>query len=149
MSARSRWFRWCSHDRPVVLILRDARTPVAALPGMQGMAPGTALAADRGCAVNAPLTLPATVTVTAEHIAAGQPGICYSCPIALALIDAIGNPDITVSVYDDEAVLIQGRRIARANLPGAAMTFIDCFDGIHGAREVEPFTFELTWEAVS
>lgn len=114
------------------------------------MAAGTALAPDRGLTVTAPLTLPATVTVTAEHIAAGQPGICYSCPIALALIDAIGNPDITVSVYDDEATLFGVRgRIARANLPAAAMTFIDRFDGINGAREVEPFTFELTWEAVS
>lgn len=37
----------------MVLILRDARTPVVPLAGMQGMAAGTALAADRGCTVTA------------------------------------------------------------------------------------------------
>lgn len=86
--------------------------------------------------------LPATITVAAGHIAAGQPEICVSCPIALALTDAIGDPDIQVRVHDDEAVLFRGKRIARAELPPEAVRFIDRFDS---GQPVEPFTFTLTW----
>lgn len=78
-----------------------------------------------------------TVTVTKEHIRAGEPGGCCTCPVALALEHATGT---TWSVANME-IWPQGAPLACSiSLPVRARAFIQAFDqGYH----VRPFSFEL------
>lgn len=90
-----------------------------------------------------PAFLPARVTVTAAHIARGEPGVYGSCPIALALSEAINSPAwrARVSVFCD-TVAVFGDDVWPAALPPEALDFIGRFDN---GETVAPFSFDLTW----
>lgn len=38
------------------------------------------------------------IHVTAAHIAAGKPGVCAQCPVALALLDVFPNQVVNVDI---------------------------------------------------
>jgi hypothetical protein len=99
------------------------------------------------------VNLPATITVTADHIEHGVNADCRACPIALAIAEAVTEPGIVVAVFQNDARIwrpIQGSSLHEplytADLPDAARQFIVAFDN---DEHVEPFSFELTWEAAS
>jgi len=81
-----------------------------------------------------------TICVTQEHIDRGQRADCDRCPIALAVLDALGNPEgssfIQVSLWN----VFAGRDTV-FRLPGAAREFISDFDN---RRNVRPFRFTLS-----
>ena len=87
------------------------------------------------------------INVTAGHIARGEPENCEACPVALAIMDAlpsagvpsVGPSEVTFRVAVDKWVDI--------DLPRAVSDFIETFDG--GTADVEPFTFELDYPAVT
>ncbi|AMV25464.1 hypothetical protein VT84_13785 [Gemmata sp. SH-PL17] len=83
------------------------------------------------------------VRVTAEHIAEGVRGSCGSCPIALAIHDAIEDeygsplPAFTVFVSPSNTVFINRRPYPlREEVVAAAMKF-------DRTGEMEPFEFTL------
>jgi hypothetical protein len=87
-----------------------------------------------------------TVTVTAEHIAKGQPRSAFSCPIAFALEDALpgtncyaGRDNLTVYAHGGCAPWS-----VRVRHPDSVLKFIRAFDS---GLPVEPFTFELDYPA--
>ena len=86
------------------------------------------------------------VSVTAEHIAAGDRDACESCPVALAIAQTF--PDLTyVSVgQDDIAVKAAGGDKISLRTPSSVREFIWDFDDL---ADVEPFTFELDYPAVT
>jgi hypothetical protein len=92
------------------------------------------------------LGLPVQIAVTREHIAEGEPGECDSCPVAIALTEAIAALKIRnradVSVYCEIATVAIGASVWSADLPSAAMDFIGRFDN---AEPVWPLTFSLSW----
>jgi hypothetical protein len=88
------------------------------------------------------------VNVTQDHIDRGAPCSCYSCPIALAVSDAVGSLSgadriivdrYTLSLIDDTAVLI-------GELPKEAVQFIHDFDDTELA--VKPFKFSIDLKEV-
>jgi hypothetical protein len=87
------------------------------------------------------------ISVTAEHIAAGQRGDCAFCPVALAVTGAF--PRVAyLRVYVHE-VVIRGAPetvMAGVTMPLVAQRFIRDFDA---GQPVEPFTFELDYPAVT
>jgi hypothetical protein len=94
-----------------------------------------------------------TVSVTREHIAAGQPECEWGCPIALAIIDAI--PDIAaISVNGGDIgtadIRLHDGRVLPLNLPEEARLFISDFDGLDEPHAtIQPFTFELDYPEVA
>ena len=88
--------------------------------------------ADRGSGM-----MPIRVTVTQEHIKA-EPRSCPSCPIALALTDALpGAKD--VRVFNDGAhVRMPGRNLLGVDFPLEAYDFMHRFDS---GKSVKPLTF--------
>lgn len=93
--------------------------------------------------MNEPTTL---VRVTREHIANGVIRDCERCPIALALIDALGDLFTPGSWVDVEMGMVMfcraGEETWTAWTPDVAATFIEDFD--HG-DDVAPLEFTLTW----
>ena len=85
------------------------------------------------------------VSVTAEHIAAGMPGSCSHCPIALALIDAFPETDIFVNgaTFDIQP---WGGDQTRLNAPAGIEDFIARFDEDGFG---EPFTFTVDYPEVT
>lgn len=68
------------------------------------------------------------VSVTAEDIAEGRAGNCHDCPVALAVLRAVGDTDTEVSVYDHDWVTyiqVGGRCIPA---PHRVAAFISQFD---------------------
>lgn len=84
------------------------------------------------------------VSVTKKHIYNGKRNDCYTCPIALAIIDATGCDTIVV----DETTVSYGykeddghiRRIHH-NLPRSAKRFIKNYDD---DESVSPMRFRLS-----
>lgn len=93
-------------------------------------------------------TLPATFTVTADHIKSGICGDGCECPVARAIAEAIAGTDAGVWVFETEIRLMRSFGVLcwRAAVPPAVREFIVAFDD---GNHVAPFTFELTWEAAS
>jgi hypothetical protein len=104
------------------------------------------------------LSDPITVRVTADDIANGVKNNCFECPVARAILRAIGvtgNPaDSPVHVvevndcdvwidHDTNGRLGTGYYISRYDLPDDAANFIGVFDE-WGSDYVDPFTFTLT-----
>jgi len=86
-----------------------------------------------------------TIQVTQEHINRGIRGDCGSCPIALAIQEALPKLGINVQVLH---VLIQGEIVP---LPSRARWFIADFDTNPRDEDadikwLEPFDFELDYE---
>lgn len=73
-----------------------------------------------------------SIKVTADHIARGLHDNCYSCPIALAVIDAGGS-----------GVMVELQRVStvhsRFDLPPEAQEWVSRFDD---HKPVQPFSFE-------
>lgn len=89
------------------------------------------------------------VDVTDADIAAGLAGSCELCPIALAIIRALGgceldvNTEAPVTVTNDCAVVYTtDNRTWRAELSPRVEFWIRAFDNV-GPSEVKPFSFEL------
>lgn len=82
-----------------------------------------------------------TIDVTAEDIAAGEPGEPCSCPIALAVLRVL--PFLTGVWVDETGVELDGfARLGGASipLPPPAREFISHLDA---GDAVEPFSFDL------
>jgi hypothetical protein len=95
--------------------------------------------------VNEPTT---HVSVTPAHIADGIVRSCDRCPVALALIEALGDlftPDSMVAV-DPLSIMFwpdaDGDETWKAVTPHAAAAFIVAFDSLDGPG---PFEFDLAW----
>jgi len=91
------------------------------------------------------------ITVTAQHIARGQPRSAFSCPIAFALEDAFpgtdcyaGRDNMTVYPHDPDGGCAPWS--LRVPHPDSVLEFIRAFDS---DLPVEPFTFELDYPAVT
>lgn len=82
-----------------------------------------------------------TVEVTRDRIAAGVPGQCDVCPIALAVMAVVAE-GVSVSVGDDTIDLsLPGEDEPHSILtPDDAERFIADFDS---SQPVAPFTFDL------
>lgn len=94
------------------------------------------------------------VSVTAAHIAAGKAGDCSRCPVALALTEATGDTEASVSEVEWELrINVHGRTILP---PGEVRQFVRDFDdqprreddrtldtAHKDYRPPEPFEFEL------
>ena len=86
-----------------------------------------------------------TINVTAEHIAKGKRRDCQSCPVALAIRDAL--PDVgVVKVGSEGLVLGNIPHLVELDLPKAVADFIWYFDD---SGLVKPFAFELDCPAVA
>jgi hypothetical protein len=85
---------------------------------------------------------PALIRVTAVDIALGVRESCEECPIALAIVHAIGDMPANVSVSAWDARLYRHEDTLDAALPQEARAFIERFDL---GDTVEPFEFDLTW----
>jgi hypothetical protein len=84
------------------------------------------------------------VSVTAGHIAKGEPRSAFSCPVACALADAFPGARChagrnALTVYDR-----CGTRCLRVPHPDSVLKFIRAFDS---GQPVDPFTFELDYPA--
>lgn len=77
--------------------------------------------------------------MTAEHIAKGRPSGCYSCPIALALIDMV-KPKTSVRVSHLAIGLYRWPDYWEESTPTRAEDFIWKFDQ---GKDVKPFAFDL------
>jgi hypothetical protein len=89
------------------------------------------------------------VRVTAEHIARGVVKDCEKCPVALAVIDALGDlftKDSTVDAECDSIIFWPGPDLEmwRAPTPTVAADFIDAFDSYFQGTAA-PFEFVLKW----
>ena len=87
------------------------------------------------------------ISVTAEHIAVGDREDCETCPVALAIAQAI--PDLTYVSVGPEGLIAKSCRSEReifVDLPREVQEFIWDFDdgGTPG-----PFTFELNYQGGS
>lgn len=81
-----------------------------------------------------------TISVTQEHIEAGEARNCSRCPLALAVAAAgIERPEVDYTFVD---AFRSGQRV-RAALPAVAIVFVTNFD--HG-HPVRPFTFDLSFD---
>lgn len=83
-----------------------------------------------------------TVNLTAEHIATGKVEDCETCPLALAIRDALNSRRIghhTVMVMNGVAVLDQHQAV----LPHVAQEFMNSFDGLISPIPHIPMTFDL------
>lgn len=85
---------------------------------------------------------PATIRVTAEHIAQGVPCESYNCPIALAICEQWQPGASQASVWADAIVSLPSGDSWTAKLPDAAFRWLTEFDE---EVPVEPFEFELNW----
>lgn len=86
-----------------------------------------------------------TINVTARHIAAGEPGDCRFCPIALAVESAF--PDATeIQVTGSSLSISRGARHFETLLPWKAIDFIRAYDE---AGFVVPFSFDLDYPEVA
>lgn len=86
------------------------------------------------------------ISVTQNHITRGRRNNCYSCPIALAIIDATGCNKVVVnedsvyySYYEEDGT----HRGFYHRLPRSAMKFVKEFDESEG-EACRPFKFKLT-----
>lgn len=100
-----------------------------------------------------------TVRVTEKHIADGTACNGSHCPIALAVLDALGAQGAAVAIvqvdnYDvDVTVTCQdgdGVRKFRADLDSHASSFVEAFDDAEDsdgrdASLIAPFETELAW----
>lgn len=80
------------------------------------------------------------IIVNPDHIKRGRRGLCWACPVALAIAEALGgscNPWIS-----PEAIFItrHGRQVA-LSIPETVVEFMTRFDA---GRSVQPFEFELS-----
>ena len=83
------------------------------------------------------------IAVTEEHILHGKAKSCEECPIALAIHAAIPGLE-EIEVTDCVVRVCAAGRGWRAEMPRIGSAFTWRFDqGVH----VDPFTFNLTWEA--
>jgi len=78
------------------------------------------------------------IKVTKEHIAAGIPKDCKTCPIALAAQDA-GLLDATVTTRDILWRTPESWYMS-ADLPDVARKFVESFDALN---TIEPFEFTI------
>ena len=85
-----------------------------------------------------------TVSVTEAHIDAGVSGSCSHCPIALALIDAFPETDVSVNGATVDILPWAGAEI-RLNLPAGVEDFIVRFDEDGFG---EPFSFTVDYPEV-
>jgi hypothetical protein len=84
-----------------------------------------------------------TVRVTAGHIAHGEVRACHKCPIALAVLDALGNPaGALAGVGMDGIEVTMPGEFRLADTPSVARDFIEDFDFL---GDVSPIEFTLTW----
>ena len=85
------------------------------------------------------------VFVTPANIAAGVPNNCERCPVALALIDALGAEDGTALDVELDWVYLTlaDGTVWRAATDRHTEYFIRCFDDHGGAGG--PFAFTLIW----
>jgi hypothetical protein len=77
------------------------------------------------------------IAVSRKHIERGLRQHNCSCPIALAIAEALGRDDVRVSNH--EVAIGDGR----ARLPLNAIHFIEDFDGGYPRSDLAPFEFEL------
>lgn len=85
------------------------------------------------------------ISVTQEHIDAGERGECGRCPVALAFGDAGFNVSVCpayVEFYKADSNRHGGTFICRRPLPQEAGLFIYRFDK-DGPGAVAPFEFEM------
>lgn len=77
------------------------------------------------------------IKVTKEHIRRGRRGLCFACPVALALAEAIpgSQPWVTTRIE-----LRRNGRQVFIDAPEVVLAFATAFDA---GREVRPFEFEL------
>lgn len=80
------------------------------------------------------------VDVTEEHIRDGKPRRCDSCPIALAIADALDVGFNHVRVRKEGVTLFWGPVPRKARLPKIAAEAMNRFD--EGGK-IEPFSFTL------
>lgn len=80
------------------------------------------------------------ISVTKTDIAKGDPGDCFSCPIALAL-QRKASKVVVGSTHAD--FKWKGRKYSDICLPREAVKFIGEFDS---GESVKPFTFDLTFK---
>jgi hypothetical protein len=89
------------------------------------------------------------VRVTSDHIARGKPRNCGECPVALALIGALGDliPEgSVVEVTRTTAVVdLPGGEAWEAILPAVARDFIAAFDDETLGGTYAPVEFALAW----
>lgn len=77
------------------------------------------------------------IEVKLHHIEKGVCNSAWSCPIALALLDAkVKSPTVCVQ----QIVIDQGKSFKRIKTPKKAQTVIKRFDA---GESVRPFSFEL------
>ena len=79
------------------------------------------------------------IRVSSMHIATGRAGDCYACPVALALMEAVGGE---WAVSDAMGVIVaqELRTGFQTKLPHPVLRFVSDFDS---ARTVQPFSFDL------
>ena len=82
------------------------------------------------------------VRVTSEHIKRGTPRRLTSCPVALAVMDAIGKAGTHASVDGIEIVAWVPGEVWTASPSRAVDDFIYFFDN---GEPVDPFEFTVTW----
>jgi hypothetical protein len=80
-----------------------------------------------------------TISVTAEHIAAGEREKCEKCPVALAFLTALPRADRAVVTGFGVSLYRAGVK-TRLRLPDAASDFISAFDN---SDPVAPFSFDI------
>ncbi len=81
------------------------------------------------------------VKVTQKHIDEGKRADCYTCPIALAILDIDPKPVNVQVKYSYVMIYIEKNgKYKQYELPWEAREFISKFDN---GKKVEPFEFEL------
>lgn len=80
------------------------------------------------------------VEVKPDHIKWGIRNDCSRCPVAQAIMDAIGDARAFVKVSFDEILVTRGQDTVKYKTPGLVRGFIGKFDARY---KVKPFTFEL------
>ena len=80
------------------------------------------------------------VRVTAADIAAGRPSDACSCPVALAVQRATGDPTVDVCGVVAAGSLRAHFGLRGVDLPLAAVNFVSAFDR---GDPVTPFEFDL------
>lgn len=79
------------------------------------------------------------ISVTAEHINAGEQRDCADCPVALAIKDTL-HP-LSIEITDDFIHFgLPGGRYSPVHTPENVSYFVDKFDD---GQPVQPFTFTL------
>ncbi len=85
------------------------------------------------------------ISVTAEHIAKGEPENRERCPVALAIMDALPNAT-AIEVTGTLLSISHGEQFFTTRLPPKASEFVRDFDD---SEPVQPFTFDLDYPAVT